>query len=106
CAGFGPPRIMDALRRIADATASAQVRAAWGRAGSEGSVPPFPAILADPSAGDDALLAALIADAEERWDKGGDAPLELYSGARPDLLTRPAVCRALLMIEAVRRTDE
>ncbi len=87
------------------ATAAARVRAAWARAGD--TPPDLTALLADIGpAGEDGLIDAAVADAEERWDRRLPAGLEHYTAMLGAAAATPEFRRAILMCEASRRVTE
>jgi len=98
--------------------AGARVRAAWLRAegalghglvGTAGALlpPDLGPIIADlGSAGEEDAIDAMIADAEERWDRGLPAGLEHYRVTLGELARGVPVSRALLMCEVSRRASE
>lgn len=56
--------------------------------------------------GDEPAADTLVALAEARWERGEAATLETFVAADPRVLEDRAACRALLMCEAARRTEE
>ncbi len=92
-------------------SAAGRVRAAWARRGESGALPELGAILAELAGGDgggeDAVVVdAVVADAEERWERGLAAGLEHYRAAIGELAGGAEVRRAVLMCEASRRSGE
>lgn len=94
---------MDPARRSSVISLAHRVRAAWvveppppepDLASLLRGVPPADAV------------EAVVADAEERWDRGLPATLDHYLAALPAELDSPALRRALLMCEVARRDDD
>lgn len=74
--------------------------------GWEGRAPPDrAAIIASALNPAEPLIDPLVADAEERWNRGLPARLDDYAAVNPLLMESTEACRALLMCEASRRTD-
>lgn len=93
---------MDPARRSSVISLAHRVRAAW--------------VVEPPPAGPDLAsilhgvppadaVEAVVADAEERWDRGLPATLDHYREALPGALDSPELRRALLMCEVARRED-
>lgn len=88
---------MDPLARSASRSASVRVRAEW----SAGTPPGIAQVLAG-----SVVVDAVVADAEQRWERGLPATLEVYAAADGRVLENAELCRALLMCEAAQRRDE
>ncbi|HYE62038.1 MAG TPA: protein kinase [Phycisphaerales bacterium] len=92
---------MDPFTRSASVSASARVRASW-----TAGPPAISEVLARASDNGVMLVDPVVADAEERWNRGLPARLEEYLAADPGLTEQRDLCRALIMCEAARRTSE
>lgn len=94
---------MDPTRRSAAISVAHRVRAAWIVEPREHE--PDLALLLEGIPPAEAV-EAIVADAEERWDRGLPATLDHYRSALPADLESPALRRALLMCEVARRCDD